>query len=270
MYDRSSPFLASPVPPGSKVDFAGQRLRDAVLWCELEPGEKVSEGAVCARFGLARAATRTALARLAGEGLVEALPRKGWRIRPVTAALIGDLVAARRLAEPTLARVALGDADRRRLDELAAVIAALAGRTDATSLTAARQYERELLDRLAARGNLWIAGWLRQAWDHGARVVHFLERHAGSRPGGRLPVADRGALVAALARGDRAAAEAALEAAIAAYEAFVTARVLALPAELAVGRPPAGAPTTTSPRTAAGRPGRSGGAPSPEQRRAKP
>lgn len=266
MYDRSSPFLASPVPPGSQVDFAGRRLRDAVLWCELAPGETVSEGAVCARFGLARAATRTALARLAGEGLVEALPRKGWRIRPVTAALIGDLVAARRLVEPTLARVKLDDADRRRLDELAAVIAALAGRTDATSLAAGRRYERELLERLADRGNLWVAGWLRQAWDHGARVVHFLEHHTG----GRLAVADPTALVGALARGDRAAAEAALEAGIAAYEAFVTAGVLSLPTELSAGRPPRRRHETRRKTAAGRRPGRSGGAPSPEQRRAKP
>lgn len=230
MLDRSSQFLRTHALPGpqSKVLFTERRLRDAILWCEVAPGELVSEAALGARFNLARAATRAALAKLAGEGLVQPVARKGWRVRAITGALIGDLVAARRLAEPVLAEATLGAAELRHLDDLVSMIHALRRQTDPQSLLTARQHERALVAIVAGHANVFLQRWLHELWDHSDRVVRFFE----GRGAAGLPVPDPAPLAAALASGDRDGVRAQRLAAVDAFELFVARGLLSDPAEI--------------------------------------
>src|ERR1700754_817056 len=126
MYDHSSPFTPAPAAE-AKAAFAARRLRRAVIECELRPGVEVSEPEIAARFGIGRAAVRSALATLAGEGLVSARPRQGWRVAPVTGALIGDVIRARRAIEPGLAAIRLKRDETERLIALTRIGAALKG-----------------------------------------------------------------------------------------------------------------------------------------------
>ena len=85
MYDPSSPLLRSGAAPGgvpqpdAKARFAEDRLLDAVVWCEVTPGETITEADVMERFGLTRAAARAALTRLGYDGWAQPLARLGWR-----------------------------------------------------------------------------------------------------------------------------------------------------------------------------------------------
>ncbi|WP_118134133.1 GntR family transcriptional regulator [Oceanicella sp. SM1341] len=229
MYDRSSPFVARPAAPGalpaaaSKSEFAADRLRDAILTCALAPSETVSEQELTERFGLNRAATRAALARLSGEGLVLALPRRGWQVAPVTAELIGGLIAARRALEPALAALPRDAAAAAGLRGLWEVCRALAGRGDAGAPEALRGYDRELMGHLAAPASPWIRNWLAQAWDNSDRMLRHLEAGSGLR---HAPP-DRGALVAAAEAGDAAALASELSAGLDAFEAFAGRALLA-------------------------------------------
>jgi GntR family transcriptional regulator, rspAB operon transcriptional repressor len=68
---------------GSLTDAVEQALRDAIVTLALEPGMMIDKVAVCARMGVSRFPVSAALARLAHAGLVEVLPQRGTRVKPI-------------------------------------------------------------------------------------------------------------------------------------------------------------------------------------------
>jgi len=237
MFDRSSPFTtlsgAQPQLPtaGSKVDFATSRLRQAILTCELFPGESVSEQELTGLFSIGRAATRSALAHLAGEGLVEVRPRKGWRVTPIAPRLIRDLASARRTLEPMLVLEATVPHVIEKLEQIARINHALMHQSDEPAILAARRYDREFLDTLASASNLWAARWLRQAWNSSEWVVCFFEREGEAR----MKVPSRTQLVEALRRGDRSAAANLMADAISDFERFTSEGLMSLRIDFPLG-----------------------------------
>ena len=67
----------------SLTDAVEQALRDAILTLVLEPGMMIDKIAVCERMGVSRFPVSAALARLAHAGLVEVLPQRGTRVKPI-------------------------------------------------------------------------------------------------------------------------------------------------------------------------------------------
>lgn len=178
MFDPASPFTGKtdPLQPVQKTSFAEDRLKIAVQSCELVPGSIATEAQLSDRFGLGRAAVRVALARLSALGLVHPIRRAGWKILPVTGALIGDVISARRQAEPCLAEARPDAAALARMDELTEMIEVLEGQSNPAALITRRGYERDLIDVLSdAVGNRLMAHFLVGLWDHSDRILRFLE-----------------------------------------------------------------------------------------------
>jgi DNA-binding GntR family transcriptional regulator len=101
---------------------AYERLRHAIMRLELAPASAVSEAQLVDRFGFSKAAVRAALARLRGEGLLVAEPRKGHVVAPLTMRDVLEIYDLRLLLEPTATEAAAGripDAELARLQELA-------------------------------------------------------------------------------------------------------------------------------------------------------
>ncbi len=230
MLDRSPQFLRTPALPGpeQKLVFAERRLREAILWCEIAPGSLVTESALGDRFQLGKAAVRTALARLAGRGMVDPVSRRGWRVRPITGAFIGSLIQARRLAEPMLAESVPLPPELGRAGDLVPVIQAMRHRAEPQSVAAARRYDRELLALLSCRANPFLQGWLHELWDHAEWTTRFLE----GRGGQRLAVADPAPLVTAFQAGDRERIRIERLKAVDAFESFAARVLLSDPAEI--------------------------------------
>ncbi|WP_342239355.1 GntR family transcriptional regulator [Inquilinus sp. OTU3971] len=230
MYDPSSPFAQVRAPGAEpKAAFALKRLRRAVIECELRPGADCSEPDLAKSFGLGRAAVRTALVTLAAEGLVAVEPRRGWRVAPVTGALIGDVIRARKAVEPALADLRLPPDAAARLTAMTRMGAALQGREDHQALVTSRATDRQILDQLAAQAGGLVGTWLDQAWNQADRVTAFFDlagRH--HRPIEREP------LIAALAAGDAEAARREIAAAIAAFQDFATDALFSLSSSLDV------------------------------------
>ncbi|MEM1383953.1 MAG: GntR family transcriptional regulator [Pseudomonadota bacterium] len=63
-----------------------ERLRSMILDGALAPGEKISEKALCDRFGVSRTPLREALKMLAAEGLVALTPHRGASVTRLTMA----------------------------------------------------------------------------------------------------------------------------------------------------------------------------------------
>lgn len=70
-------------------------LRSDVLGCVFRPGEKLKFTPLCERYGASVSVIREALTRLAEQGLVEAEPRIGFRVRSLSMDDLQDLNATR-------------------------------------------------------------------------------------------------------------------------------------------------------------------------------
>jgi DNA-binding GntR family transcriptional regulator len=109
--------------PASLTEQAVTALRREILTARMRPGETLSEAAVSRQLELGKAPVRAALARLAEEGLVLAVPRRGWIVSLVTVRDIHEVFNLRILLEPEAARLAAGRVDAallRRLDSMCA------------------------------------------------------------------------------------------------------------------------------------------------------
>ncbi|CAL78963.1 putative transcriptional regulatory protein, GntR family [Bradyrhizobium sp. ORS 278] len=67
------------------------RLRDYIVEGHVADGGRLSERQLCEMLGVSRTPLREALKVLAAEGLVELLPNRGARVRPLSAADIREL-----------------------------------------------------------------------------------------------------------------------------------------------------------------------------------
>jgi DNA-binding GntR family transcriptional regulator len=80
-------------------------IRDGILTGEFRAGSFIEETEISSRSGLSRTPVREALNRLAAEGYVELLPRRGAMVRHVTAQELNQLYEVRRLIEGHAARI---------------------------------------------------------------------------------------------------------------------------------------------------------------------
>lgn len=83
-----------------------QQIRDAILDAQFAPHQRLIEADLSERYGASRAAVRTALLNLAGEGLVERLPNRGARVRAITVDEAIEIVEVRIGLETLCARKA--------------------------------------------------------------------------------------------------------------------------------------------------------------------
>ena len=84
---------------GSLTEEAYTQLRVEILACRLVPGQKLIIDDLCKSLGVSLGAVREALSRLTSEGLVEAEPRKGFKVTPITEAELLDITKVRATIE---------------------------------------------------------------------------------------------------------------------------------------------------------------------------
>jgi DNA-binding GntR family transcriptional regulator len=104
---------------GSLTDAVEQALREAIVTLALEPGMMIDKLAVCERMGVSRFPVSAALARLAHAGLVEVLPQRGTRVKPISLDDIRQHLFIRSALEVETVRSVALTHDRATLDALA-------------------------------------------------------------------------------------------------------------------------------------------------------
>lgn len=199
------PRKGRPAGGGPRLtDTAYQALKRDILECVVVPGAEVTERQLGLRYGMGKAPLREALVRLAHEGLVQSIPRSGYRVTPVTIQDVQDIFGLRLLLEPAAARQAAGRIDGQLLRQLNE--SCVAGYTpgDRASESAFLRANREFHVAIAnASGNRRLARVLEQVLEGTERLFHM-----------GLAVRDRTeemkheheVLVSALLRGDADAA----------------------------------------------------------------
>lgn len=185
------------------TDRAYERIRHAIISCAIAPGSEISEAQLAGQLKLGKAGVRVALTRLAHEGLVRAIPRRGYRVAPVTLQDIQDVFELRLMLEPVAARMAAGKVDTRELKAYDEICRAGYERGDAKSTGRFLEANKAFHVTIArATGNARLASAIEDLLDQMTRLLHL---GLGLRKG---PFDnEHRALVKALARGDGESAE---------------------------------------------------------------
>jgi DNA-binding GntR family transcriptional regulator len=121
-----APFFAAirrPAKVSNQAESAYERLKAAIVTLAIPPNTPLNEAAVCDELGLGRTPVHQACHRLALEGLVRIVPRKGLLVPPLSMDDFFDLAGARRINEPGCAALAATHVSEAELAELTAIIA---------------------------------------------------------------------------------------------------------------------------------------------------
>ncbi|MGE5524354.1 MAG: GntR family transcriptional regulator [Rhodospirillaceae bacterium] len=186
-------------------DRAYERIKQGIISCALPPGSEISENRICSLHKLGKAPVRIALNRLAHEGLVRAIPRKGYVVAPVTLKDIQNVFELRLMLEPAAARMAAGKVDSQRLKALedACCSAYRPGDPKSTSrfLVANKSFHVAIAH---ATGNARLASAIDQLLDEMTRLLYL---GLGLRNRSDEMQHEHKSLVNALIRGDGDTAE---------------------------------------------------------------
>jgi DNA-binding GntR family transcriptional regulator len=87
--------MMTPPNEASQTLYAYERIRSDLLTGKLRPGGRLKINDLCKQLDINLSAVREALSRLSSDGLVIALPQRGFRVAPVSQAELFDLTATR-------------------------------------------------------------------------------------------------------------------------------------------------------------------------------
>ena len=93
-------------------------IKRAILQGEIEEGTFLSEADVTSRYDIGRTPYREACNRLIHEGLLEAVPHRGYRIPEIPFHAAHDAFEVRLILESAIAELAAHRAEEREIDEL--------------------------------------------------------------------------------------------------------------------------------------------------------
>ena len=98
--------ISQPLMSANLSMLAFQRLEQAIMAGELQPGERLSEVTLAKRYGISRGPLREAIGRLEGRNLVERVANQGARVVSLNEAQILDLLVIRESLEGMACRLA--------------------------------------------------------------------------------------------------------------------------------------------------------------------
>lgn len=102
--DRTKKSAAAPKrrrkePVVSLREVAYEAIKHRIITCNLKPGEVLSEGLLSDEMNIGRTPVHQAIDRLASEGLIDVIPRKGIMVTPVSLHEIFDIIDVRLINE---------------------------------------------------------------------------------------------------------------------------------------------------------------------------
>jgi DNA-binding GntR family transcriptional regulator len=182
------------------TDRAYERIRHDIICCTIAPGAEISEAQLCLHYKLGKAPVRMALHRLAHEGLVRAIPRRGHMVAPITLKDIQDIFELRQMLEPQAARMAAGKVNAQRLKTLDEACREGYQPGDPRSIDRFLDAYKAFHIAIAeATGNTRLAHAIAQLLDGMTRLLHL---GLGLRNRSQELQQEQRALVKALTRGD--------------------------------------------------------------------
>ncbi len=92
--------------PRTKQQFVYESLREAIMHCELAPGQRITTDEIARRFSVSLIPVREALQQLQAEGLVTTIPHTGTIVAPISPQSITEIFTMLEGLELVATRVA--------------------------------------------------------------------------------------------------------------------------------------------------------------------
>jgi DNA-binding GntR family transcriptional regulator len=184
------------------------KLRAAILSGDLQPNERLIEADLVQSLGVPRAAVRTAIVRLAHEGLVEHERNRGAKVRRVGEREAVEILQARAVLEALAAREAAARASEPEIRELQAILETMRERLDDGDLLGASDRNAVLHARILELSRHGTAKRLVSSLS--SQLVRFQYRTILVPGRAEQSLVEHTAVVDAIAAGDPDAAEAAM------------------------------------------------------------
>lgn len=165
----------------SLVDEAVAVLRESILDGMLAPGSRIRLTEVANRLGMSPIPVREALRILMQDGLVELVPHRGYRVRPVSVADLDDTYMVRKQLDAFAARQAVGRLHPADLDRLEDVLVRMRDASEAGDFATRRRLHRQFHFGLYnAVGSPWLDRLLSSLWETSERYQRLSSRVRGS------------------------------------------------------------------------------------------
>jgi DNA-binding GntR family transcriptional regulator len=197
-------LVATTAPRVNLNEQVYETLRDRLLRRDPGPGRKLSLHELAAELGVSRSPVHHALTRLVSEGLLTVKARRGYYVKPVTAAALVEGYDVRLALELHAADSTVGALDRSRLERFSELGDATAAAVSHEEWDAANAAFHEYQVDLA--GNALLSRFYREL---SVNLMMQVIRGGGLEGGAYLAI-EHGAIVAAFEAGDVVAAKAAI------------------------------------------------------------
>jgi DNA-binding GntR family transcriptional regulator len=187
---------------------AYERLHAAIVGAQLQPNERLVESDLMQRLGASRSSVRTALVRLAQEGLVEHEPNRGAKVRLVDEQEAAEILESRMVLEGLAARYAAANATKEQVGELQNILGEMRALLDAGDLLAVSDLNARLHARVLELSGHATASRLVGMLN--SQLVRFQFKTILVPGRAEESHAEHRAMVDAIARGDADGAESAI------------------------------------------------------------
>lgn len=203
---------ADPLPADNQAELAYELIEDMIVLMELEPGARVTEAMLATRLGIGRTPIREALLRLASDGLLIWLPRRGMVVRDINFSAQMKVFEVRRALQTVLVTTAARRRTRAEADQMLEMVKRfrklLEGATQVDIMRLDRQFIRLLLElsRNPFLGQIIPLYSLSSRFWHAYQELYTNRYRYGTLTNFHIAIAE------AVAAGDEAAARAHVEA----------------------------------------------------------
>ena len=103
----------------SQSELAYRKLREAITFGELQPGERLVETAICKEYNLGRTPLREAIRRLQNDGYIDVVPNKGVTVKKLSLDDVANIWSIIALMEGYATELAVGKLNAEDVDALA-------------------------------------------------------------------------------------------------------------------------------------------------------
>jgi len=164
-----APRLATPAARSLTARVYNDLKRD-ILRCALRPGQDVYEGMLAERYGVSKTPIREALNTLRQEGYVQVMPRRGYRIAPVSVQDVQHIFHVRLLLEPSAAELAAQRVSGEQLAELRRLAQHRSNQSRSERMAANRTFHLAVAE---ASGNARLVAFIGRLLEDVERLYHL-------------------------------------------------------------------------------------------------
>lgn len=168
-------------PPRTLASWATERLRDALLYGQIAPGDELRETHLARAWGVSVTPLREALRQLASEGLVELQPQRVARAAPLSREHTAEVYALRLVLESAAVRLSIANRPPDWDSETLASLEAIRKPRPLSHSALEREHRRFHLSLVAHCGSGRLLETLSMLWNHSVRARHLANTGASLR-----------------------------------------------------------------------------------------